>query len=255
MNRCTRFVLSGILVAGITVLSCSGEKPPVITTQYTDPTNVTGIVLYQGAVYCSTKGGLVKWEIPEGKYTVYTTADGLFTNILNDIAVDGDNRIWVSSDEGLDMFDGTSWKHYTVSHGLPSIEVTDLSVDNEGKLWIGTADGVASFEGGSFKLLDEESGPGRQPVTHIYFDFGNNIWVGTAENGLYYNIEGSWHISNTRDGLPENTVFTITQSWDLSMWSASRVGMSKWSGSGWNFFSSLDQLGTFHARFFSSTEN
>ena len=135
------------------LLSCSKDKISVIVTQYTDPVNITGIAPYKDAIYCSTKGGLVKWELPERKYTVYTTIDGLPSNILNDVIVDKEERLWIGSMDGIVMFDGKVWKRYGLSHGLPSVEINDLGLDKNGVLWVATAAGIASFEQSKFKQL------------------------------------------------------------------------------------------------------
>jgi len=143
-------------------VSCSEQKISVKITQHTDPAYVTGIAKYNGYLCCATKGGLMKWDIPAKEYTLITSEDGLPSNILTDVAVDGENTLWVSSREGLGAFDGSSWKRYGVSHGLPSPEINDLAIDDSGKLWVATADGAAIFERDRFKLLAEEAVPGER---------------------------------------------------------------------------------------------
>jgi len=63
--------------------SCSRQDISIKIIQYTDPAHVTGIAKYQGDLYCATKGGLVKWDMISGEYTIITTADGLPSNVLD----------------------------------------------------------------------------------------------------------------------------------------------------------------------------
>jgi len=246
-------VRSFIIVFSMLFFSCSGKNISVNITQYTDPSYVTGIAKYNGFLYCATKGGLVKWDLSTKEYTIITTADGLPSNILTDVIVDGENRLWVGSREGLGMFNGNSWKIYGISNGLPSPEINDLSVDKSGILWIGTADGAASFERGSFKLLAEKGSPGRKIINCIYFDRGSNIWIGTEKSGIYFTMDGVWNNSGKSKGLSGNSSRVITQSWDFRIWSSSWAGIMVWDGAGWLNYPSFEKMGTVEARYLTST--
>jgi len=249
----TRLAYISIIVFCMLFFSCSGQNISGKITQYTDPSYITGIVKYNGFLYCATKGGLVKWNLSTKEYTIITTDDGLPSNILTDVIADGKNRLWVGSHEGLGMFDGTSWKIYGISHGLPSLEINDLAVDKSGKLWTGTADGAASFEGSRFKLLAEEGSPGRKIINCIYFDRGSNIWIGTDRSGIYFTLDGVWKNSGKTSGLSGNSSDVITQSWDFRIWSASWAGIVVWDGTGWLNYPSFENMDTGEARYLTST--
>ncbi len=236
-------------------VSCSEQKTSVTINQHTDPSHVTGITKYKEALYCATKGGLVKWDLSTKEFKIITTANGLPSNILTDIIVDGNDILWIGSREGLGMFDGNSWKIYGLSQGLPSPDITDLALDSSGNLWVGTMDGAASFEKGNFKLLAEKGSPGRKKIECLYFDKGENLWIGTDNSGIYIKMDDEWILSNKSKGLPGNTASTITQAWNLRIWAASWIGMSSWDGTGWNMYSSLDKMGTIEARYLTSTDD
>ncbi|MFC1490520.1 two-component regulator propeller domain-containing protein [Candidatus Latescibacterota bacterium] len=232
-----------ILLAATLLMSCSGPDIPVEITQYTDFSNVTGIVKQDNYLYCSTLGGLVKWDLSTFEYTTITTADGLASNILTDIVIDTDDRIWVSSYEGLSMFDGDSWEEYDISDGLPSVEINTLSLDNNGNLWVSTQDGAASYEKGSFKLLAEPGSPGRREINHVFFDKGKNLWISTESDGIFFKLDGVWNHTGQTKGLNDNTSNFVTQSWDLSYWCASNNGIFTYRGVGWHYYSSLTNFG------------
>jgi len=235
------------------IVSCSGRKTSVRIEQYTDPTYVTGIAVYQDFLFCATKGGLVRWNQERKDFTIFTTADGLPSNILTDIVVDGKERLWVSSREGIGMYENDTWKTFGIADGLPSTDIADLSVDNDGILWVATADGAARFERGKFKLLAEKGSPGRMKIACIYFDRGNNLWLGTEGRGIFMKLKGEWNVTNTRNGLTANGATVITQAWDLRMWAGSWVGISSWDGIGWNMYQSLEEMGAVEARYMTST--
>jgi len=249
----TRSICFAVLI-GLFSVSCSEKKIPVKITQHTDLTHVTGITRFNGAIYCATKGGLLKWDLPEGRYTAYTTLDGLPSNVLSDVEVDGDGLLWIGSVDGLASFDGSRFKTYDVSDGLPSNEITDVTVDRGGNLWVATAKGVASYQSGRFRFLDDEDGPGDKHTMCVYFDMANNLWIGTDNDGLYSRTGDGWIHWTTRNGFPVNQIVTVVQAWDRSMWAASWAGISRFDGHGWKTFSSMKRFGTYDGRQLISTD-
>lgn len=55
-----------------------------------------------------------------------TEAEGLLSNYIQDIAWDGQNRLWIATDKGLSMYDGYRLRHFTTQHGLSSSYVNKL---------------------------------------------------------------------------------------------------------------------------------
>ena len=53
----------------------------------------------------------------------YTTADGLASNAVNDIAADPRGFLWFATPEGLSRFDGYGFLNETTSTGLPAAAV------------------------------------------------------------------------------------------------------------------------------------
>ena len=243
-----------LVLTGILVLSCSERKPNVQITQYTDPTPITAIIKYNDMVYNATKGGLIQWKLPEGDYTILTTADGLPSNNLSDLLIDSENRLWVSSDSGISVFDGSSWKRYGMSDGLPSGEVTELSIDNHGTVWVGTIKGMARFNRGRFEEFNEENGPVGLNIACIYFDRGDNTWVGTPDKGVFIKMKDTWYRSGSKNGLVTDAASTIIQTWDNSIWAASWAGIARYDGFGWQAFKPMKRLGTFNVRQLGSTK-
>jgi len=255
VRRSSTLLCAVIAITAILFSGCSAQDVPVEITHHSDVTYVTGVAKYLDYVFCATKGGLVRWEIPEGKYAVYTTNDGLPTNVLTDVVVDGDGIMWIGTVDGIVSFDGSYFKVYDESDGLPSREINDVAVDRSGNLWVGTKKGAASYSNGKFTFLNDEHGPGDFEIRCIYFDLADNIWLGTNDKGLYGRTDGTWYRGGSREGLLKNTIVTIVQAWDRSMWASSWVGISRFDGVGWKTFSSMKKFGTYDGRYLYSTES
>ena len=83
----------------------------------------------------------------DGKWTTYTTSDGLVDNMVLSIAIDKAGNIWFGTVNGVSKFNGTIWTNYTISDGLVSNYVNAIAIDKEGNKWFGTWEGLSKFDG------------------------------------------------------------------------------------------------------------
>lgn len=242
-------LLTAALILGLFFSSCTGNKSTGGTvTQIPSPSFVTGIAANGKIIWCSTLGGLIKWDVAAGNYTLYTTADGLPSNVLSDVILDGKGKVWVSSDEGVAMQDGSGWKKFNASNGLPSNTVNDLYLDFEKNVWVSTENGVVSFKGSRPNLLNDKGGPGNSQTSCVYFDSGKNIWIGTLKNGIFVKLQGVWRKLGSQNGLLLNSGESIAQNWDNSIWVGAWGGMCRWDGQGFQTVNLKKDCGTFDTR-------
>ena len=61
---------------------------------------------------------------------------------------DSRGRLWVGTERGVDMWDGSRWSHYDVSDGLTwdDCNLNAFAEDLDGAVWIGTAAGLSRFK-------------------------------------------------------------------------------------------------------------
>jgi len=80
-------------------------------------------------------------------WQAYTRDDGLASDWVEAIAVDGSGTLWFGTDgSGVIRFDGRTWRTYAAGDGLGGNYVRSIAVDNNGALWFGTNGGVSRFE-------------------------------------------------------------------------------------------------------------
>jgi diguanylate cyclase (GGDEF)-like protein len=77
----------------------------------------------------------------------FSEANGLKSDELSEIVGDATGRIWVSSTDGLDAFDGHAWQHYGQSQGMVWDDCAGhaLYADRDNSIWIGTSRGLSHF--------------------------------------------------------------------------------------------------------------
>ncbi len=78
----------------------------------------------------------------------YSVLDGLTQSNVVDIKQDQSGYLWISTDRGLNRYDGKIFTHYTISDGLPNNGLTALHVSNSNELWVGDQKGSVSILSG-----------------------------------------------------------------------------------------------------------
>jgi len=83
-----------------------------------------------------------------GEWTSFTTADGLPSNEVFAVRIDGE-RVWAGTSKGLAVYEEGRWRAIGTSDGLPHRVILSLDVSRRtGDLWIGTMGGLARLSGG-----------------------------------------------------------------------------------------------------------
>ena len=103
----------------------------------------------------------------EVRYERYTTENGLSSNVVYCIVQDLRGFLWIGTNEGLNRYDGYSFKTYrhdaADTNSLQSNGVHSLCVDSDGTLWIGTSGGLSKYEYSTNRIKRIQLG-NNQPV-------------------------------------------------------------------------------------------
>ena len=78
------------------------------------------------------------------QFTQYTTEDGLSSDLVRRIRQDASGHLWITSDDGVTVFDGDLFKRYNIE-SYPSLRRNDLShihACSNGMVFLGGAQGV-----------------------------------------------------------------------------------------------------------------
>ncbi|MGE3376249.1 MAG: two-component regulator propeller domain-containing protein [Vicinamibacteria bacterium] len=148
-----------------------------------------------GRVWAGTfDGGLSVYEPETDSFRTYRRGPaGLSSDRVEGLAQDGEGRIWIATDGGLDRLDPRNGRIDRLTHdpadprSLAADRVRALLVDREDRLWIGTRDGLQVYRDGSFERVASDPGqPGSlagELVTKLWEDAEGRLWIGTAEHG------------------------------------------------------------------------
>jgi ligand-binding sensor domain-containing protein len=71
-----------------------------------------------------------------------------FTSVIRAIFQDSKGKYWFgSSQEGVAMYNGTSFTYFTSKEGLSSNQINSIQEDTKGIIWFETPSGVSSYDG------------------------------------------------------------------------------------------------------------
>jgi ligand-binding sensor domain-containing protein len=195
------------------------------------------IVLALLAIFNSTG---VSWG--DGKWTNYTTADGLANDIVFSIAIDTLGVKWFGTKAGVSRFDGSTWKTYTTANGLANNNVLSIAIDGDGVKWFGTTGGVSRFDGSAWKTYTTADGLAGNYDFSIVKDAQGVKWFGTA-SGVSRFDGSTWKTYTTVDGLNYNDVRSVAVDTEGVKWFGTwGGGVSSFDGSTWKTYTTVDGL-------------
>jgi ligand-binding sensor domain-containing protein len=96
----------------------------------------------EDAIWAGTWGAGVS-RFANGKWTTFTTADGLAGDVVYSIAQGPDEIYWFGTNNGLSRFDGANWTTYGTQDGLLGVDVYTIAITADNEIWAGTKGGVA----------------------------------------------------------------------------------------------------------------
>lgn len=127
-----------------------------------------------------------------GYFQRITTEDGLSQSDITTIIQDDDGFMWFGTHDGLNRYDGYSFKifkpDFNKENSIPSNLIYALEKDLNGNLWIGTTGaGLVYFNKAEEKFTtyknDNVKGLNSNNIGVLYRDSENRLWIGTR-NGL-----------------------------------------------------------------------
>lgn len=200
-------------------------------------------------IWISTWGGGLNCYNPKTekfkRYVYEQDKQGsLPNNHINNIFIDSNDQIWVTSLKGLCLLDKKTDKFRifksnpdddtAISHDF----VTHIFEDKNGYLWLGTRNkGVDIFDKNKYKVIksyrnssENSNSLSSNRITQIYSDSYGNIWVGTYSGLNKYDPQKDSFVRyTTKNGLPNNQILSIEEDKNGNLWISTNYGLSKYN--------------------------
>ncbi len=180
-----------------------------------------------GDIWIGTNGnGLV--HLHRRLIRMYTSADGLPSNdVVMAVLPSLDGRLWVGSNCGLSVFDGSRFKNFVEQDGLKNSCVWSLVEDHNHDIWIGTyGGGLFRYRNGVFAQYTREQGLASRIVFQIAVATDDSLWIATPD-GVSHMQAGSIHNYTVADGLSSTQIHNIHQDRAGTIWVATQAGVDR----------------------------
>jgi signal transduction histidine kinase/ligand-binding sensor domain-containing protein len=142
---------------------------------------------------------------------------------------DSAHQLWVATRGGglVRCVDGKITNLYTIKDGLLSNTLYAVAQGLDGTMWIGSDNGLNSIQDGHIKSYPRFSGASSVWIISLYLDSKNVLWIGTFGQGLF-RMEGDRFTQYTaRQGLQNDTVYSIVEDTATNLWVGSDNGISR----------------------------
>jgi signal transduction histidine kinase/ligand-binding sensor domain-containing protein len=174
----------------------------------------------------------------------YTTNDGLSNGYVSSILQDSKGFIWLGTNNGLNRFDGISFKTYYSdlkdSTSIPGSGATSLVEDSLGNIWVMTTNGLCVYDRKKDHFSRKTIRVNGVKLNYLFIDAcfidsKGYLWVAAANNGVFrvklYNnpgisnsiIDAEMHtlVEDDVDKIYKNSVYTFIEDKDSIIWVAS----------------------------------
>ncbi len=184
---------------------------------------------HEGNLWVGTdEGGLNKFTGHSVK--TYKKADGLADDFVQAVFEDHSGDIWIGTrNGGLNRLHHGKFTTYTTKEGLGSNRVWAILEDYQNNLWVGTDAGLGLLRDGSFINFDLRDtsvpGSGMGAVFVIYEDADHVLWIGTYGGGLKRFKDGKFNTIGIRQGLFDDTIWSILEDNSGNFWMSSNLGI------------------------------
>lgn len=178
--------------------------------------------------------GLIKFN--EITFTNYNKSNSaLPSDRILTISVDSQNKIWVGTDNGLAIYDGTNWIIYNKTNsGLKSNEILSIKFDDNGITWIGAYTGLYRFDGTNWIRYNDSQNS--IWTNDLQLDNGH-IWLATTSGIVRLTSENLEYFYDSVYNYPTKIISSVEKDNSGNVWfchlnsSTARNGISVYNGS------------------------
>ncbi|BAX78861.1 sensor histidine kinase [Labilibaculum antarcticum] len=192
------------------------------------------LLFFCGSLFCKTTN--VNAQLVTFKH--YGVEDGISQSEIKCIFQDSEGYLWFGTQNGLNKFDGYSFKNFfydpTDKQSLSNNWIYDITEDRQGNIWLGTKEGLNCYNKrtGEFTLVPHKLNDSIVPDNFVYGTLAddNFIYINIPPVLSRYNYKTDSLESYTNslhyDGALHDVGFPILKSSRGMIWQGSSAGLS-----------------------------
>ncbi len=183
-----------------------------------------------GDLWAGTNGeGLLRFK--DRSVRMFTTADGLPSNIPMAVLSRHDGSLWVGTNcGGVSVYANQKFRAYNESDGLVNSCVWSLAEDDRDNLWLGTwGGGLFRFANNHFTQFTKRDGLGGDTVRAIQVAKDDSLWIAT-DGGISHMVAGHFRNYTVADGLSGTRVLAVYLDRFNRIWAGTNHGINRMEG-------------------------
>ncbi len=208
--------------AGLVTVRNGKVEPLPGAEDLVDPIGRSLIQGKDGSMWVGTSDGLFRYQ--EGNRSVFTTEDGLSSNMVRSVYEGTDGALWVGTADGLSQIRDGRFARVAAQQGLSSDVSFSVYEDADEALWVGTLNGLNRIKDGRIVRYGQRAGVPAGPIPAILQDRQGVLWFGSHGGGLFSFTDGVFKTYTTRDGLSHNQVLSLQEDTDGTLWIGTHGG-------------------------------
>ncbi|MFT5166398.1 MAG: ligand-binding sensor domain-containing protein [Saprospiraceae bacterium] len=204
---------------------------------FTNGLDVNDMVQDGDVLWIATSGGLVKRDLDTGENKYFTRGDSpIPSNFVRSLALDLDHNLWLSTNAGTAIFDGTNWTVFYDKSGL-------LHLANDGRMIIAEIGKISWWDGQDFESVETNLSYDFQVGDIIVDPVNDDIWLTYNTYGVFhlfrYNDEGFtlFNYENTPLPLESSTNNPLLLDKQDRLWVGTYYGLFRKTADDWVDFS------------------
>ncbi|MCE6988117.1 ATP-binding protein, partial [Dyadobacter sp. CY323] len=152
--------------------------------------------------------------------------------------MDKQGFMWFGSEDGLNRFDGYTFKHYKNDkdnpHSIDDSYIQDILEDKAGNLWVGTSSGLNRLNRKKDRFEHFFAPSAGHSVNDIFQDSKGRIWLGTNHGLFLFDVEKNslelfLRVDENRKFRAPTNIATITEDNAGNLWIGSERGLYKFN--------------------------
>jgi signal transduction histidine kinase/ligand-binding sensor domain-containing protein len=144
-------------------------------------------------------------------------AEGLSSDMVNDLFEDREGILWATTTNGIDSFRDPRVVTFSMSEGFGREAAVGVLASRDGTVWVANAGSLEEIKDGTVRSIRRGQGlPGDQ-VTSMLEDRAGNLWV-AVNDGLYFLKNGRFRRISEPDNQPLGLILAMAEEVDGDVW-------------------------------------
>jgi ligand-binding sensor domain-containing protein len=174
-----------------------------------------------------------------GYWHGHNVHDGLASNEINAISRDDSGIMLLGTENGISLFDGSTFISLDKRNGLTGNQVSFLNQTADGAIWIATSSGISRYQSETITTYTDVDGLAGNWVTSILEDDQGVLWIGSLHGGLSKFNGESFQKIETGFGY---SIRAMVQDSNGIIWIATTEGLTSFDGDQFVNYTSEDGL-------------